>query len=205
LELSQMQSRTGWEWDRTVNLVTNPLVIGSIAKVFAISIGIFWLLLEIMSWFIARTSMTLYAIQHPDKAFKGAEPAFYFIAFLVIISIISIAIVFRNGYDAHFGVNDDGVWMSPQPGQRKTNDSIHRLVFGMGVLTGKPGAMGAAMIAKYTQDKSVSWTEVKRIEAIPSRNAIGFHDSWHCALIIYCLPENYKAILQYAYSKVNES
>ena len=189
-----------WEWDRTVSILTNPLVLGSIAKAFGIAMLIFWLILEIISWTMGK-SMTLYVLRHPGKTLEEGAIAFGFVGVLIVVTMIATAIVFRNGYDAHFGVNEDGAWMTPQQRQRETNQSIHKILFGMGVLMGKPGTAGTAILAETGQDRSISWNEVKRIEPYPFRLAIGLHDSWHCALIIYCLPENYEAVLQFANSK----
>ena len=86
-----------------------------------------------------------------------------------MISAIAVAIVFRNGYDAHFGINGDGAWMTPQQGQRETNEGIHKLLFWLGVVLGKPGAAGTAMIADATQDKSIAWSDVAKIVPYPSR------------------------------------
>lgn len=197
------QASRGWEWNRTVSILGNPLVLGSLFKAFGIAIGALWLLLEIISWTM-KTSMTLYVLQHPMKVLGEAKFAIGFVFFLAVISAIAVAIVFRNGYDAHFGINEDGVWMTPQQGQRETNEGIHKLLFGLGVVLGKPGAAGTAMIADATQDKSIAWSDVAKIEPYPSRYAIGFHDSWHCVLIVYCLPEQYDAVLQYAQSRVRQ-
>lgn len=198
---SGAQAGRGWEWNRTVSVLTNPLVLGSLCKGFGIAIGILWLILEMISWTM-KTSMTLYVIRNPMKVLVEAQFAIGFVLVLAVISAIATALVFRNGYDARFGVNEDGAWMTPQAGQRKTNGNIHKLLFGLGVLAGKPGATGMAMIADATQDRSIAWSDVAKIVPYPSRAAIGFHDSWHCVLILYCLPEQFEAILQYAYGKV---
>lgn len=193
-------SGEGWQWDRNVSILKNPLVLSSLFKGFGLACGVLWLILEIISWTM-RTSMTFYILKHPLKVLDDAQFALLFVGIIIFVTIVVTAIVFRNGYDAHFGVNAEGVWMTPQPGQKASNDSIHRLLFGLGVLAGKPGAVGMAMIADATQDQSVAWAEVKKIVPYSSGLAISFHDSWHCTLIIYCLPENYQTILAYARSR----
>ena len=197
------QENRRWDWDRNASILANPLVLGSIAKAFGIAMLIFWLFLEIISWTTGK-SMTLYVLKHPGQTLEEGAIAFGFVGVLIVVTAIVTAIVFRNGYDAHFGVNEDGAWMTPQQKQRETNRSIHKILFGMGVLMGKPGAAETAILAEAGQDRSISWNEVKRIEPYPSRLAIGFHDSWHCALIIYCLPENFEAVLQFANSKTRK-
>lgn len=197
-----MNKSGGWQWDRNVGILTNPLVLASLMKGFAAAFGITWLVLEIISWTMKK-SLTIYVITHPLVVLKEGIFAIGFIAVIVVITVIVTAIIFRNGYDAHFGVNEQGVWMTPQPGQRKTNDRIHGLLFGLGLLMRKPGAVGMAMIADATQERSVAWPEVEKIVPYPSRLAIGFYDSWHCTVIIYCQPENYEAILNYAWNRVH--
>lgn len=199
-----MDKTGGWQWDRNVGILTNPLVLASLFKGFAAAFGITWLILEMISWTM-KTSMTLYVLRHPMKVLEEGIFALIFIGLIVVITAIVTAIIFRNGYDAHFGVNEQGAWMVPQPGQRKTNDRTHQLLFGLGMLMRKPGAVGMAMIADATQERSIAWPEVKKVVPYPSRLAIGLHDSWHCALIIYCLQENYETVLNYAYSRVRQS
>ena len=199
-----MNNSGGWQWDRNVSILTNPLVLASLLKGFGAAFGITWLILEIISWTM-KTLMTLYVLRHPLKVMEEGVFAFVFIGLIVVITAIVTAIVFRNGYDAHFEVNEQGAWMMPQPGQRKTNDRIHQLLFGLGMLMRKPGAVGMAMIADATQERSIAWSEVQKVVPYPSRLAIGLHDSWHCVLIIYCLPENYEPILNYAYGRVRQS
>lgn len=199
--MTGQSSRGGWEWDRNVSILTNPLVLASLFKGFGLSFALFWLILEIGSWTM-KTSMTLYVLRHPLKVLHEAQFALMFVGLIVFLTVIITALIFRNGYDAHFGVNEEGLWMAPQAGQRKTNDFIHNMLFGLGILAGKPGAVGMAMIADATQERSIAWPEVKKVVPYPSRIAIGLHDSWHCALIVYCQPENYEVILNYAMSRV---
>lgn len=200
---NSVQASRGWEWNRTVSILTNPLVLGSMFKAFGIAVGALWLLLEIISWTM-KTSMTLYVIKNPMKVLVEAQFAIGFVLVLAVISAIAVALVFRNGYDAHFGINEDGAWMTPQQGQRETNEGIHKLLFGLGVVMGKPGAAGMAMIADATQDRSIAWSDVAKIVPYPSRSAIGLHDSWHCVLIVYCLPGQFEAVLQYAQSRIRQ-
>ena len=197
-----MHNSGGWQWDRNVGILTNPLVLASLFKGFAAAFGVLWLVLEIVSWTMKK-SMTLYVFTHPLVVLKEGIFVWGFIAVIIVVTAMVTAIIFRNGYDARFGVNEQGAWMTPQPGQRQTNERIHNLLFGLGLLMRKPGAVGMAILADATQERSVAWSEVKKVESYPSRLAIGFHDSWHCALIIYCLPENYEINLNYAWPRVH--
>ena len=201
--MTALQPEPGWEWNRTVSILTNPLVMGSLFKVFGIAIAVLWMLLEIISWTM-HTSMTLYVFRHPMKVLSEAQFALGFVFLLFVLSALATALVFRNGYDAHFGFNENGAWMTPQTGQRETNESIHKLLFGLGVLTGKPGAVGMAMIADSTQNRSIAWSDVAKVEPHPSRYAIGLYDAWHCVLILYCLPQQYDEVLQYAQNRVRQ-
>jgi hypothetical protein len=198
------QSNLKKEWDRTVSILGNPLVMRDILKVFGYAFLALWLCLEIMSW-LMKTSMTLYVLRHPQAVLKEAQFAIGFVALIAVISVFAVAIVFRGGYKASFGVNESGAWMKPQPDQRTTNDRIHMLLFGMGVVAGNPGAAGTALIAEATQDKAVSWSDIHKVVPYPARQAVALHDSWHCALILYCRPEDYDDVLQFAQNQIGKT
>ena len=115
---------------------------------------------------------SLYIFRHPMQVLAEVQFAIGLVVVLAAITAITVAAVFRNGYDAHFGINEDGAWMTPQSGQRETSKNIHKMLFGLGILAGKPGATGMAMIAEASQDKSIAWSNVASPPSLTSRNRI---------------------------------
>lgn len=127
------------------------------------------------------------------------EPEIYyaggFIAFWLLLSAGAVWAIYGRGYEASFGVEEQGVWMETRPGTRKVNKIINTLLFFMALLSGKPGGMGTSILAEAGQSAAFAWTDICRVVPNPRRNMIILKNNWRSLLRLYCTPENYDAVL----------
>jgi hypothetical protein len=61
----------------------------------------------------------------------------------------------------------------------------------LGLLSGKPAAARAGILAQSRQDVRVKWGGIKKIKALPRRNTIMVYAGFAQIIVVFCTPENY--------------
>jgi hypothetical protein len=169
-------------WERDVPILTNWLVLSGVIKVFALAGGLLCGLLAFM-----------FAIQGEARLIG---PMASFIALidggLLVVGTLVAALIYGNRLRYRFSV-DEAAALCERIDQRAT--TIGRLTILLGVLLGKPGAVGTGLISETTTLTSAAWPSIVRIAEHPGSLAIALHNSWRTVLILFCTPENYQAVL----------
>lgn len=179
------------QWD--ANIPAGDLL-WSAAKVLMIAFGFVIVLIEVIMGFSEESFIAAIfrsiARNDSDIYYAGG-----FIGFWILISAIVIWLIYRNGYEATFGVGAEGVWMKTRPGTMKTNRVINGLLFWMSLLSGKPGGMGTAILADASQSGFFEWVDVHRVTADPESRIITLKNNWRSLVKLYCTPDNYQTAL----------
>jgi len=174
-----LQSR---QWEIDVPIVTAPLMLLSMAKVFAIAGLIMWGLLAFLSavqgdWkLIAQTGSFVAAI----------------IGAVMLCYVIGSLLIYRNRIHYRFTVDDKAV--KAEVIDRRIQ-RVNRLSLWLGVLSAKPGLAGAGLVARSQQTQSATWQSIVRVTPHPRLKAISLGNVWRTTIIVYCTPENYDAVL----------
>ena len=71
-----------------------------------------------------------------------------------------------------------------------------RLLVVLGLLTGKPGAVGAGLIAAGDRTRALEWGEVGRVRYDARRRTVALGNSWRTVVILFCTAENYAQVAQ---------
>jgi len=99
----------------------------------------------------------------------------------------------------HFRIDSRGVSLTTRKGTRKKNAVINGLLFFLGLFSGKPGAVGMAILGESQQAWSMSWKDVREVKVYPKQRVVMLKSLWR-KLPIYCTPENYETVVKMCYS-----
>jgi len=162
-------------WDTRFSLLTNRYFMWDMIRVLGIASTILLVLMVV----IMRDLVM--AVQ-----FAGL------IGGIMLVVMCIACLILGNGFDARFSVGQNGVsYESGSTGKKWNNAAIV-----LGVLAGKPGAVGAGALAKSGEAGSYSWNEIVKITVDEKRRIISLHNSWRTLNRLYCLEGNFEQVLQ---------
>lgn len=153
-----------------------------------------WIIAEIVTWF-NRASATVYVV----RAIQKGEVEFFFAAgfarIVVIVSVVTVAIMYAGGYRAIFTLTDEGAVAATALGQHKQNESVRTALDVMSLATGKPQGMAMSYASRVNETASLSWKNLRKV--VPNRRKfrIALKNSWRTVIVLYCTPENYARAL----------
>ena len=180
------------QWD--VNIPTTDLLWGA-GKVLALAFGFVLVLLEIIMQFSGESFVIEIA-----RSMDSNDPYLYyaggFIAFWLLLSAAFTWAIYGRGYEATFGVEEEGVWMETRPGTRKVNRIVNCLLFWLSLFSQRPGGMGTAILANASQSAAFEWEDIYRVVPNPGHHVITLKNNWRALVRLYCTPANYAAVLQ---------
>jgi hypothetical protein len=110
---------------------------------------------------------------------------------LILLSVLSILLFYGNRYQYHYIVDESGVKAVTTGRTRIQNRVINLLL----LVSGRPQAMGAGMLAQARQSQTVSWEEFDHLSTNRKKGEILLHKGRRVVMVIQCLPENYDQAL----------
>ncbi|MPN57937.1 hypothetical protein SDC9_205633 [bioreactor metagenome] len=116
------------------------------------------------------------------------------IAVLLFLTWLFIMAVYRGKYEVEFVLDDKGVLCRTQAKQAKKNRIVNALTVILGLLTGKPAAAGAGMLAQSRQEVSLRWNRVTRAKYKPKSRTILLRGGWTENIALFCADDNYEQI-----------
>lgn len=125
---------------------------------------------------------------------EGIPPIFLILGAVVcglfLLSLMIMAVVFRNRIETRFIINETGVEMINAD---KTASTANRAAVVIGGLAGSPGTAGSGLIAASQEHQSLRWDGSFRAVFERATHTISFRNNWRTLMRVYCLPENYAA------------
>ncbi len=118
---------------------------------------------------------------------------------LMLLSAVAILLFYGNRYQQRYTLTDEGVQAVTTGGTRKRNQVVNLLL----VLSGRPTAMGAGLLAHSRQSEMVRWTRVDNITTDQSRHTIALRKGQRAIMLVQCTPENYEMVLSRANQAVS--
>jgi hypothetical protein len=109
--------------------------------------------------------------------------------FMLLVMIIFLG----NRMSLHFTINKGGVTCD---NTSKHSKVANRLLIVMGILARKPGAVGTGVIALSQESQTFEWERVYAVKYNEKRKVITLRNRWRSLIMIFCLPENYSAVVE---------
>lgn len=170
-------------WDIAFPLATNRFFLYDMVKVTFISCFILLLILT-GTLLSAHNAEALPTILLVVGIMFAAFNALYFLIGLVF---------FGNRYPSSFAVTDGGVaWQS----RSRRGNAANTAAFLIGLLAKKPGLAGAGALAKAGESGSMAWADIRKVKAYAGPRTITLMNSWRVVVRLYCLADNYEAVLK---------
>lgn len=113
---------------------------------------------------------------------------------LLLFTWLFIMAVYRGKYEAEFVLDDKGALCRTQAKQAKKNRIVNTLTVVLGLLSGKPAAAGAGMLAQSRQEVYIRWNRVTKVKYKPRSHTILLRGGWTEQIALFCVAENYSQV-----------
>lgn len=165
------------EWKISVPIFRSSVIVKQMGIAIGIPFGIVALVIGFTS---GKSVYTLYAL--------GLIGALLFFIWLFIMA------VYRGKYEAEFVLDDKGVRCRTQAKQAKKSRIVNTLTVVLGLLSGKPAAAGAGMLAQSRQEVFLRWNRVTKVKYKPKSLVILLRGGWTEQIALFCAAENYSQV-----------
>lgn len=133
-----MQQEVSWEI--SVPIFQNTVILKQIGLAIGIPFGLIAMVIMLTS---EGSRDTLYALGFIDA--------------LLIFTWLFVMTLYRGKYEAEFVLNQNGVLCRTQARQAKKNRIINTVAVIFGLISGRPAAAGAGMLAQSRQEVFLRW------------------------------------------------
>jgi hypothetical protein len=165
------------QWQISVPIFRNTVILKQLGLAVGIPFGLNALVIGLTS---GKSIYTLYGL--------GLIAALLFLTWLFIVA------VYRGRYEAEFVLDDKGVLCRTQAKQAKKNRIINALTVVLGLLSSKPAAAGAGMMAQSRQEVFLKWNRVTKVKYKPNSRTVLLRGGWTENIALFCVDENYEQV-----------
>lgn len=172
-------------WEIGIPLVTNPRMLGTMAKISVLSTLLIVLLMSVL------------AVSQGE--WDTIPPLLGFFSVLGVgvfgLLLFVMLVVLGNRLRTRYRLDARGV-------HQETIDRVSRLSNRLAVIAGllgrSPGTTGAGLLGMSQEQISIAWRGRFTLEARPQRHLLIFRNSWRSLMDVYCTAENFDQVLALA-------
>ena len=114
-------------------------------------------------------------------------------AFILLVSVFTLGVIFGNRWPLEFVLTADGVIMN---NVSEKAHAIHRLSWILALVTGRPLMAGPGLIAQSREVVGIPWDEVRTVKKHAALGVIGIKGGLLDNVRLYCTPANYAEVAQ---------
>lgn len=171
-----------FEWTARLKMWRSGLLMGQLALVLGIPILLIGLLLIGLDW---PPDMELLSSVLQVMAVVAA-------IFLVLLTL-ALGLIYRGGYDYHYIIDADGIRATTTGRTAQTNRIVNTLL----MLSGRPSAAGAGILAAARQDEYLAWSDVSAFSVDARQYTITLKSGPLPAMLVVCEAAQYSAVLEF--------
>jgi hypothetical protein len=168
------------EWKVSVPIFRHPVIVRQLGVAIGIPFGLVALVIGLAS---GGSGFALYGLA--------------LIAALLVFTWLFVMIVYGGKYEVEFVLDDKGALCRTQAKQAKTNRIVNTLTVVLGLLSGRPAAAGAGMLAQSRQNVFLRWNRVTKVKCKPQSRTILLRAGWTEQIALFCTQENFCAVEQF--------
>jgi hypothetical protein len=112
---------------------------------------------------------------------------------LWVCMLLVMIIFLGNRMPMHFTIHKGGITCEMTSKRSKV---ANRVLIILGILARKPGAVGTGVIARSQESQSFEWERVYAVKYNEKRHVITLRNRWRSLIMIFCLPENYRDVVE---------
>lgn len=173
--MTTSNARQVLSWQSSVPIFKSSVIVQQLGIALGIPFGLVALVILLTS---GRSRDTLYALG--------------FILTLLFLTWILILLVYGGSYDAEFVLDYKGALCRTQAEQAKKNRALNTLTVALGLLSGRPSAAGAGMLAQSRQEVFIPWNHVTKAEYKPRSHTILLRSGFTEHIALFCTQDNYE-------------
>ena len=166
------------QWEKEISLITNPNIVKAWLKAM---LATYFLVMVIMSTIFIGTG-EIESLPMVAGIFAVT------VAGLFLFGLLVMLIVLGNRYRVRFSVSEEGIVYESIDTKANT---LARFTVVAGMLTGRPGAAGAGLLAISQQQVKLKWSPVLQVQNQPNRHTVIIRNQWRDLIHLYCTEENY--------------
>ena len=171
-------------WNISIPIFKNTVILKQLIIAIGIPFGLVALMIALIS---GRSRDTLYALG--------------LVAALLILTWLFIMVVYRGRYEVEFVLDQKGVLCRTQARQAKKNRIVNALTVFSGILTGRPAAAGAGLLAQSRQETLLRWNHITMVKFKPKSDIILLRGGWTEQIALFCTEQNYALVEHYVREK----
>lgn len=173
------------EWKISVPIFRNTLILKQLFLAIGLPIGVIVVVIALTS------EKSVYAYY-----------CLFLIALLLFLTWLFVMLVYRGKYDVEYSMDKSKVCCRTQAKQSKTNRVVNGLTVTLGLLSGKPSAMGAGMLTHSRQNEYLKWSKIKRVKYKPANSVILLRGGFAENMALFCTSENYKQVEKFVIDNI---
>jgi len=139
---------------------------------------------------------------------EGArEYSFYGLALIAAafgLAYLVIMIAYGGKYQVGFVLDHMGIQCYTCGKQAKRNRVINGLTVALGILTRRPTAAGAGILAASQQSTSLKWRNMRKTKFHRAQYTITVHGHFAQQIAIFCTPDNYATVETFIRSRLRD-
>lgn len=122
---------------------------------------------------------------------------------LLMLLVLALLVVYAGGYQLEYHLDARGIGSRPHGKTARKNQWLNRSLILLGTLAGRPGAVGAGMLAQGHQREYVTWHKVARAQPNPHQHTITLYGTRRIIMVIACEANDYQRVWEHvqAYTK----
>lgn len=176
-------------WQIDVPLLPNRLMFLATLKIFGLAC--------LLTWGLVAVPLTLQGDTKAIPPLLGLMAAIS--VGLVVVGYLAAVALYRNRLTWRYAVTQKHALIARAD---RRASAVDALTVGLGVLTGKPGAVGTGILSATEAHSRIAWRAVARVTPYPSQHAIALANVWRTTAVLYCPAERYEEILAYIRARV---
>lgn len=137
-----------------------PLFSSFIWKNISLGFLITFFVIAFLGILFGAITKTTFSSQTPDIYFAAG-----FVGLVIFLTLLVFIIIFHNGFTMKYRIDEHGVHQSVTGPSAK----VHKAAIILGLLSRSPSAVGAGILAKEGEQRTISWGEVKKVNVNPSK------------------------------------
>ncbi|MBP7893061.1 MAG: hypothetical protein KA063_05945 [Firmicutes bacterium] len=177
-------------WEISVPIFRNAIIVRQMAIAIGIPFGLVIGILLIASRGEGAREYSFYGLALIAAAFG--------LAYLVIM------IAYGGKYQVGFVLDHMGIQCYTCGKQAKRNRVINGLTVALGILTRRPTAAGAGILAASQQSTSLKWRNMRKTKFHRAQYTITVHGHFAQQIAIFCTPDNYATVETFIRSRLRD-
>lgn len=168
------------QWEIKVPIFRNIVILKDLGIALGIPFGILIIFLLIVSG--------------GDVSADGIGYPLIFIGVFFVTTFLFIMLIYGSKYDAGYVVDNKGILNYTQKNQAKRNKIINTMAIIVGLLSGKPSAAGAGVLAASRQSVLLKWKSIKKVKVYPNSKSIVVQGGFTEKIALFCNDDNFELV-----------